>query len=220
MRLLGPAVRVFGTTFILVILLMFPVSVAGYDPVPLWLTRATVPRLMVDGAGICSAVVARGAILLTAQHCALWGNMEADYGSGFERVKVDGASCASWESDFAVLRTTVPKGISELPLWNGALPQPGQMVWVAGYPGGKWTVRQLTISALWAAVTISGITPKKTMPVLIGVTDAGLAMGGISGGGMFDANGNLLGIMVAYQALRDMAGAVPIQYGVEVCSLR
>lgn len=220
MKLLGPAVRVLGLAFTLTLLLMFPQSVSGNDPVPMWLTRATVPQLQIEGEAICGSVVVGGSLLLTAQHCTLFEGIAVDYGPGFDRSRVDGASCVSWSNDFAVLQTTVPKGIPVLPIWAGALPQPGQMVWVAGYPGGKWTVRQLTISALWAAVTIRGTTPKKVVPVLIGVTDVDLAKGGISGGAMFDVSGNLLGIMVAYQSSRNIAGAVPIQYGVEVCNVK
>lgn len=153
--------------------------------------RASV-RMWTDGAGLCSAVVAAPGRAYTAAHCedlAVNGLIDGKRVVSFERIgQTDGA------------KLIVPGLACPCAPLASAQPAPGDTVAGVGYPGGYF--RTLVYGVVQEPILIAEAR---------GFTAVSFpCMGGCSGGGVFNRDGRLVGVISAIFTEFSMSLYTPI----------
>ena len=206
----------------LVAVVLLLVVVLGVAPVtashPLTLpTPSIVPSLQTSNGYIVGSSVIFGPVVLTARHVLSVAKSKIYVVVG-EQVFPAEVSCAgATEIDFAVLLAAVrPSAI------RGAvqIPAVGETVWVAGYPNGRWAVRAARVVGIEERVVVTTKDGRQEIVLRVLTLEdptKTVSRPGISGGGVFTATGELIGIVCCIRESVGGVSAVPLVDGLTAC---
>lgn len=174
-------------------------------------------RFSADGSAVLLAEDAGGSLLVTSFHVVHTTRKDACreqiylHPYGKETEAGIPAECV-WEApdcDLALLRTEVSLGTP--PTAASTLPDSADPVWAFGNGGGMGVRGKEGSGAGQTTVTlpVDYRTEPLTLPLL---SFAATLAEGDSGGGLFDEDGNLLGIINAMRADSAVGYAIPVSY--------
>ena len=170
---------------VLILTLMLPVTLLAGTP------EQAVVKLKMPSGGLCSGVLVNGDLVLTAEHCGFENNVTVLFRDGTSAI-ANGAYDPPKNSRDQVTVYRLTKPSTNSVAVGTKRPSRGDPVRSVGYPGGKFSIVEGSITSstseyLWTDFWI---------------------LEGNSGGGLFNADGNLVGIASARTRLKDKPGSV------------
>ncbi|MBT3708924.1 MAG: trypsin-like serine protease [Gammaproteobacteria bacterium] len=150
-----------------------------------------VVKLKMPSGSFCSGVVVNGDLVLTAEHCGCENNVEVLFRDGTS-MSANGVYDPPKNSRDQVTVYRMTKSTTNSVAVGTKRPDRGDEVRSVGYPGGKFSIVEGEVTSssakyLWTDFWI---------------------LEGNSGGGLFNASGNLVGIASARTGLGDRPGSV------------
>lgn len=151
----------------------------------------SVVRIKMRSGSSCSGVVVNGDLVLTAEHCGCENNVEVLFRDGTS-MSANGVYDPPKNSRDQVTVYQLTKSTTSSVAVGTKRPARGDEVRSVGYPGGKFSIVEGSVTSssakyLWTDFWI---------------------LEGNSGGGLFNENGNLVGIASARTGLGDRPGSV------------
>lgn len=170
---------------IILTLAFIPYSVLAATP------EQAVVKLKMPSGSFCSGVVVNGDLVLTAEHCGCENNVEVLFRDGTS-ASANGVYDPPKNSRDQVTVYRLTKSTTNSVAVGTKRPDRGDEVRSVGYPGGKFSIVEGEVTSssakyLWTDFWI---------------------LEGNSGGGLFNASGNLVGIASARTGLDDRPGSV------------
>lgn len=186
-----------------------------------YVTQDLVVMVIGKDGGQGSAVVYTPGTLLTSKHVVIEEGSAVDVYMPLGRWAGFVECTSGIENDFAIVRYQYGEHsvLHEHPLEISlAKIVPGQVVLIAGYEFSQWasyaTIVKMTME--YAAVEMNGY--KAFFSEIITVENRGRTEGfGLSGGGVFDVEGRLIGIICCSRPNLREIGFVPINRGLLAC---
>ena len=170
---------------VLMLILLLPLTLLAGPP------EQAVVKLTMPSGGFCSGVLVNGDLILTAEHCGFEKNVKVLFRDGTSSI-ANGVYDPPKNSRDQVTVYKLTKPSANSVAVGTKRPSRGDPVRSVGYPGGKFSVVEGSITSssaeyLWTDFWI---------------------LEGNSGGGLFNADGNLVGIASARTGLTDKPGSV------------